>query len=229
MKMKNAKRILLFCITALLMPMNLTITALAAPDTVADPEPETGWIEAKASVPEGFNGVVIVSMENQETLEEFDVDCLWENEYVGSKAIPAGDYRVTMAFVYQNYTYSVRVEPASFTVKSDGTAVPITLTVIAPEAKPEPTAEPEIEQGELSTEVSEGTVEEQEPVSAPESREPIVFDNESETVAEQEQESGHSFHDILMDLVFGLLGTLVFISVVFCACWLYRRYKENNS
>jgi len=226
MKQKYWIRLLgsLLCIT-------LLVFCMALPASAAPEEDFNAWIEARATVPDGFNGIVILTVEHQDLMEEYSLECLADNNYVGSRTIPAGTYNVTSAFVYQNYTYSVAAKPATFTVEADSAAASIELIVTAPEEEL-PASEP---QEDISPQVPE------QDSSVPALSEPVESAPEPDLSSGGEQgrdlpvsepledEDAHPVLNLLVELAFSLVGALLFGGFVFGVCWLYRRYKENNS
>ena len=236
MSLKRIRNPLAFCFTVVLLTVFLCIPAAAIPSSISAAETsgtESGWIEARATVPDGFHSIVILSVENQETLEVYDIECLPDNNFVGSAKVPAGSYLVSMAFVYQNYTYTVTPSPTEFDVdaNADSAAASIALTVISPETPTftEEAVEEEVEsffEKELAEELQdeEITIMESEDASEPfETEEDVQFEDPSE--AEEEL----TLRGLLMEMVYTLMGALLLACVVFGVCWLYRRYQENNS
>ena len=137
----------IFLLAALFITFVFSGFSVSAAQTGKDP----GWIEIRATVPDDFNRSIIVSVENSDTLEAYDIELLAINNYVASKQLPAGNYTVSMAFVYQNYTYHVVVDVPEFTVVSDGAAALVNVTVsegekvdlsVDPSIEPTPSTDP---------------------------------------------------------------------------------------
>ena len=229
MALKNFTKPISFCLAIVMLAIILCIPVTAVPPQVGAADTsdvESGWVEAHAAVPEDFRGVVILSIENQETLDEYDIECLPDNNYVGSAKVPAGEYLVSMAFVYQNYTYTVTPAPTDFIVESgsEAAATTIALSVAA---------------GETTTPDPEEEIPVEEPVS--DTEEEIIADPDVEDILDkteevpsdetiEEEETGMSFfRELLFELAMSLLGALILAGLVFGVCWLYRKYQENNS
>lgn len=111
----------------------LTPSALATQEPkapVGKAEEGKGWVEVKATVPEGFDAAVIAMFTDSETYEEFTVQLLASNGYVGRKKLPYGTYTVNQAFVPTDVRYGGIPEADSFTLTGkESAAVPVLLNV----------------------------------------------------------------------------------------------------
>lgn len=223
---------------ALLMVLSFIPTALAMPtskdDSVYAPsdnesfmaDPDAGWIDLKATVPGGFSGSVSVSIRNTETDETYTITAFHVNYYANSKKVPYGEYTIERAFTSENnFVYEAFVEEDSF-VLEDSHTINVTVT--------------HNEEGEAYV---NGETDIDKPSTDPSSEDPIASssdttvkdsdqsdnaasqDNAGDQQQEDSQSSAQKTGSSVVHFLRVLIGTAVFVFIVFSVVYLVRRQK----
>jgi len=199
----------------------ISISVYAAPEEHTSTE--QGWVELSAQVPEGFTQDVIALLVNEETFEEFDIPLLAANNYTKSLKLPYGTYLVEQGYCAKDIRYGGFSDIDK--IKLDSTvkaAVPINYTFdilgayVSSEEAPvdsgsRPTVEliqPEREEDSSEKNVAnEDSIKEEDPV--------IISDPDQKDVSP------------LRNFIVTLLGTAVFVAIVFTAVYFVRKFKEE--
>lgn len=240
---------LLFILVYLISSIFLTLPASAKEE-----KDEFGWVEVRATVPGGFDGEIYVLLENQETFNTYDFFIVAVNNFVDSEKIPAGDYVVSFAYVYQNSNYKVTVDTEKVTVSSEGAATVLNATVtsrnnntpnvIATPELPEVTETPDVEPGDVtgtpepSPDVSaepdvspEVTPDESLVVAPTPSATPTVTDDQTSADNEVENEDvpseSNEISETITTLITNLIGSIIFVAVVFGVVYWVRQRTQN--
>lgn len=216
--------------TALLVLIGLVLSLFVFPFSVSAVG-TSGWVEIRASVPEGFEDTIIATFVQEETYEEYALRVMAINDYVTIEKLPAGNYVFDGAFLESSdfrYNTNLINEADHFEVSADPNAAAVLIeleTVYNEEYKdgagtpPTEVTEPVTEATVPVSEPSEDVVEPSE-TEAPEETESVEETEPSEVV-----ENGFTLKDKLVR--FGI-GTGIFIAVVFLVAFLLRRYTKNN-
>ena len=199
----------------------ITFAFSVLPVSAAQTGKDSGWIEIRATVPDSFNRSIIVSVENTDTLATHDIELLAINNYVASKQLPAGNYTVSMAFVYQNYTYHVVVDAPEFTVVSDGAAALLNVTVSEGEEvdlSADPSTEPDPSQEPIPTD--DPSVEEIEPT--PSTTDTLEDPNQS-TVEDIDTDDSFSGKTLIISAI----GSVLFAGLIFGVLYVIRKHFNS--
>lgn len=170
----------------------LVVLLLSSVSVFAD---TLGWVEVKADVPDDFSRYMIVTITNDETLEEYDIAVLGENGYFVHREVPHGTYTVSAAWVFQDYRFQVTPDVTSITVDGDA-AAPIHLSVTMPS---------EEERNDAEDDLALNTEEETSDAAI-----------DTEVIDDEEKERGLVFR-----LVCFVIGTTVFVGLIYaliCVC-----------
>lgn len=228
---KSASRLLLAA-------MCLSAVFVSSASAAAAGTPK-GWVEVKSIVPVGFsNDYLVVQVMNLDTGDEYSLQVLGENDYVLRTQLPAGNYTIDMAFVYQDYRYSVTADVSEFTVE-ENVAAPIQLSVsmldqyrgntTEPVESPEPSApeEPVQDTEEPSEAPSEVPSEEPSEPSTDVVDDQSPEDEPSES-PEEDSEVAEKSENKLIRAIGIILGTAAFCGIIFLIAYIIRRTMGDN-
>ena len=228
----------------LIMIYLLCFTFMSVPVSAKETEDEFGWVEVRATVPTKFDGEIYVLLENQETFNTYDFFIVAINNFVASEKIPAGDYVVSFAYVYQNSNYKVSVDVDKLTVSSEGAATVLNAVVTNKNAvetpvvnetieSPEPSEVPNVETpspDDTSDASQEGSSVEDSEVQATPTPTPIVSDPPSSSEVEEGDDSVDNVEEEsspIFVFLTKIIGTGIFIAVVFAVVYFVREHTKD--
>ena len=217
----------------------------------ADSEAATGWIEVQCTeVPDDFSDAVTVILVNQESSERYKIHCFKDNDYIGRMEVPVGKYDLDQvstqdAFVYEAFSdiwdfeitedmpaaYLIEVKVKKNDIPDDymdlseipeepehSEEVPGSDAQEAPTVQDTPAAEPDTSAGDVSE-----TTDDLSSVQTEDSSDDAIQ-------AEPEDPSLFSKANLikaLSKLGFVLLGTGIFVAVVFGAVYIIRSRLDD--
>lgn len=248
-----------FCLTvlaALVMFFPMLSTAYAdptesegiAPDEITPGEfiedPTGAYLTLNVDVPEGFRGSVSVTLENEETHEEYTVTAYRVNFYSNSISVPFGKYSISRVFTSEDkFLYPVHLDEyeldiqsnhtlhASVTYNEEGAAYEDGSTGVDKEQTPAnvPTGETtdtntSTSQPQESGNVNAGKDTDTEQTPSPDENKPAddTTQQEQNTPADDQPESKGSVVTYILKVV---IGTAVFVGIVFGTVYFVRKQQ----
>lgn len=212
-----------------------TTSALATEST--GNEPKQVWVEVKAVVADDFQGEIIATVVNTETEEEYDFQLLYENEYIGRKKVPVGNYSVNIAFAPSDIRYSGIPTTETFeAIGNEKAAIPVVFTFAMDEKYQEstvPSAEstPEIS-AEPSTDPSQAPSADPEesftPEPTPSGEEDPAESDSGDDKPDEDTEEPSKLGALLADILISVASSLVFFGIVCLVVYIYRtKFKDH--
>lgn len=248
-----------FCLTVLavlVMFFLMLSTAYADPtesEGIASDETTTGkfiedptgaYLTLSVDVPEGFRGSVSVTLENEETQEEYTVTAYRVNFYSNSISLPFGKYSISRVFTSEDkFLYPVHLDEyeldiqsnhtlhASVTYNETGAAYVDGSSEIDKEQIPSSETTGEAGDTETSSQpqdsenVNSGEATDTEQTPSPDENKPADDDTtkqEQDTPADEQPESKGSVVVYILKVV---IGTAVFVGIVFGAVYFVRKQQ----
>jgi len=218
---RHISRWIVSFILLLIIATFIGISVYAAPED--HNSTEQGWIELSAQVPEGFTADVIALLVNEDTFEEFDIPLLAANNYTKSLKLPYGTYIVEQGYCAKDIRYGGFSDVD--TIKLDSTvkaAVPIKYTFDILDAYAPSEAPPDEPNTEPSVELIES-----EPEEDPSDTDTAKEDSIKEEDPGITPDPGTKEASLLRNFIVTLLGTAVFVAIVFTAVYFVRKFKEE--
>ena len=227
--------LMVFSVALVFLFSSLTIPVCASGDL--------GWVEAKATVPEGFQENIIICFEYigedaGEGYDEYATRLMAVNGYVSHFQLPVGPYRVAGAFLENSdfrYNTSLINGAAEFVVKNEekDAAVLLEFQTVYNEEYADWTGPGLVSEG--STEGNEPQAEAEEESADPETDPEASAERESEANSEeaaepeaQDPEKDDSTLSGFERILYGIIAAVLFLLFVAAIAALYRYYIDNR-
>lgn len=226
--------------TSLLLLVIFVLSLVSVPASAADYDRNVrGRITVEAEVPDAFNEIVFLSLMNSYG-EEQSFAILPESNYILAFDVPCGKYWVSAYVSNGLLDYGVFVDTTKITVSQEADVF-IKLSVVggSPEAtedtqatdpapsetEPEATAPAPTKPTEPPTEPSEPTLSDTEPGGEDKPSEPVTPTTpEKPDKTDTDKDDGRPFWQ---EVLLTVLGTAVFVGIVFLIAYLYRRHRDH--
>lgn len=202
-------------------------------------DPDGAFVELKVEIPDGFRGSVSAMLKNKETGEMYTITAYRVNFYSNSMHLPYGEYSVEQVYTSEdNMTYEAFIDEDGFDLSSNytlharvlhnetGAAYVDGSSEIDKEQIPssETTGDTETSsQPQDSENVNSGEATDTEETPSPDENKPADDDTtkqEQDTPADEQPESKGSVVAYVLKV---LLGTAVFVNIVFGTVYIVRK------